>query len=121
MAAPIRQPIITGDQLVDGYLVRRRRTLLALCQYYSVVIVQEFRKRQAENEFWNNQTYTARDTVFSEVIDNGAHSIGLSLAHYVDYGVYLEFANNRQNQMIMPMMESIMPRLMADVKTIMAG
>jgi hypothetical protein len=54
--------------------------------------------------FWTNQTGDTESRVFGEVIlTDGA--IGFFLAHGVEWGIYLELANNRQNESLRPLIE----------------
>jgi hypothetical protein len=76
---------------------RFRVALIALSLQYAGKALQLFRTFQTFNSFWNNQTFAAYNTVFtqSEVTDT---IIGFFISHKVSYGVYLELANDRKHE-----------------------
>ena len=53
---------------------------------------------------WNNETKQAMQRLFSDSFMED-DSIGFFLAHGVEYGVYLELANDRQNEVLRPTAE----------------
>jgi hypothetical protein len=93
-------PSIFERKIAAGY---------ALCQDEALRTIQDFRNEQAGGAFWNNRTYQAMDRMFTQPFKEDA-AIGFIMAHGVQYGVYLELANNRKHQAIRPM---IMSRLSA--------
>lgn len=75
--------------------------LYALALFYSAKALNDFRSKQAQDTYWNNQTFTAMDTVFSNAFRD-ANEVGWFIAHAVEYGPYLELANDGQNQALRP-------------------
>lgn len=73
----------------------------ALCRYYAELALQNFRRAQSSSEYWNNRTNTAYNTVFADTIE-GKDEVGFLLAHKVEYGVYLELANDRKHEALWP-------------------
>jgi hypothetical protein len=57
-----------------------------------------------QGRFWKNDTSDAVSRVFGETFSDG-ESVGFFLAHGVQYGIYLELANNRQNEALRPLVE----------------
>ena len=96
---------------------RKRTATIALCEEYGAMALKRFQDKQANNEFWNNQTYTAKNTVFYGTI-NQRDFVGFFLAHAVEYGVYLELANNRQNEALRPTVMAFYSRFEHDLKVI---
>jgi len=76
--------------IIDNALYRRRASVMALCLQFAGKALKEFRTRQALEEFWDNQTFTAMDSVFSDAIRGQGNDVGWFLAHGVEYGTYLE-------------------------------
>ena len=104
---------------------RRRSALFALCQFYHALAVQELQMRQgfgmgAPGEFWINQTSQAVARVFGGAIND---SVGVAwfIAHGVDYGVYLELANDRKNEALRPIVNDLLPQFLKDVGRITGG
>lgn len=98
---------------------RRRSAAIALCIEYAGRILAEFRKRQPPDaastwiaqyngvgtgDYWNNQTTAAARSVFSDAIVED-DEIGFFIAHMVEYGVYLELANDRRHEALRPLIE----------------
>jgi hypothetical protein len=75
---------------------RRRAALFALSRFFASEALRKFRSLQYQDSFWQNQTGEAARRVFARgfVDDN---IVGWFIAHGVEYGVYLELANNGEN------------------------
>lgn len=86
---------------IAGIFDRKIATLYAYGQQLAEEAVQEMQTRQAGNEFWNNQTLQAMQRLFGEAFQD-ADSVGFFIAHAVEYGIYLELANDRQNAILVP-------------------
>jgi hypothetical protein len=116
----IRQQVNALKSNIKSIYDRRRATAIALCLQYAGMVLQAFRQFQASNKFWNNQTNTAYDTVFSDaIISNDA--IGFFLAHLVAYGIYLELANDRKNQALFPVVMRFYSRFIRDMEELYAA
>jgi len=112
---------------------KKRAAAFALCLYYSGLILAEFREQQVVGpgggswidryngqgvgRYWNNQTETAAKTVFADAYSDG-DEIGFFIAHLVEYGVYLELANNRQHEALKPLIEKYYPLFVKDLQAI---
>ena len=102
---------------IDGEYERRKYAVYALCKMYAGLCLQRFRQKQAQDKFWHNQTNTAYDTVFSDAeITKGF--ISFFLAHTVEYGVYLELANDRRHESLRPTVMAFYSRFMRDLEAI---
>ena len=98
---------------------RKRTATIALCHEYAEIALKKFKEEQKNNKYWNNQTYTAANTVFSNVdVDDSEKYIGFFLAHYVEYGVYLEQANDGKHAALRPVLMSIIKQFDKDLKEI---
>lgn len=80
---------------------RKVAALYAEAKRLAEEALQEMQTEQANNEFWDNQTRQAMLQLFSDAFLD-ADSVGFFLAHGVEYGVYLELANDRQNAILVP-------------------
>lgn len=96
---------------------RRRAALYALSLQYAALALNDFRRRQSNNAFWNNQTGSARDLVFSDAYIKNT-TVGWFLAHGVEYGVYLELANDGKNQALRPTTERFAGRFFDDAQSL---
>jgi hypothetical protein len=105
---------------IVGIFGRKRNALIALSIRYAAKALQQFRVRQRGEEWWDNQTYTAVNTVFSSSMIT-ADVVGFFLSHLVEYGVYLELANNRKHEALRPVVFELEKQFMEDVKRIIAA
>ena len=104
---------------------RREAAVFALAKAYSGEVLDYFHKRQPyaqgeTGEYWTNQTSEAVKAVFSEAFQQ-SDAIGFFLAHGKEYGVYLELANDRQNEMLRPIIEEFGHRYLVKAKEILGG
>ena len=100
------------------YNERKKAALYGLCTYYAALALRTFREIQRRDYFWMNQTYLAMDTMHTGAFKEGKDMMGWFMAHTQQYGVYLELANNRQNESIRPIIKRYLPRFRADVQRI---
>lgn len=70
------------------------------------------------NAPWTDRTGTARRTLHSEVADAGSILAQITLAHGVDYGVWLEIAHGGQYAIIAPTIDFWGPVFMQDIQRI---
>jgi hypothetical protein len=68
--------------------------------------MQEYQKQEKKEpgKGWNNETYQALLGLISGPI-NEDDAIGFFVAHTIEYGVFLELANDRQNEILRPTAE----------------
>jgi hypothetical protein len=90
---------------IEKIFERKVAAAYALCQDEALRTSQDFQAHQAANQFWENRTNQAMDRMFTEPFKT-EDAIGFIMAHGVEYGVYLELANNRKHQAIRPMILS---------------
>ncbi len=107
---------VTAVKLNIGAIFERRRAALyALCLAYAARALSIFRTEQAENTFWQNRTGQAYVRVFATgYMDEEA--CGWFMAHGVQYGTYLELANDRQHEALRPIIESLVPDFQRDLR-----
>lgn len=83
---------------------RKIASLHAYAKVLAEEALQEMQTEQAGNEYWNNETRQALQRLFSDSFLK-EDSVGFFLAHGVEYGVFLELANDRQNEILRPKAE----------------
>ena len=105
---------------VKSAFERKSAAVYALCLHYSALALQYFRAEQSNNRFWNNQTNIAKDTVFSSAFKDSGDIIGWFMAHSVQYGVYLEKANNEKNAALGPVINEFYQRFLVDLRKLYA-
>lgn len=97
-----------------------RPAMVALCEFEKQNALNYFLTVQVNNRFWDNQTYQALTRVFAKVI-NEPDSVGFLMAHGVNYGVYLELANDRKHEALRPIIENFGSSLVNDMQKLMDG
>jgi hypothetical protein len=110
---------------IEAIFARRRAAAVMLCLEYAGRILAEFRQRQADQggflsgatQFWTNRTGVAAATVFSDAIIED-DEIGFFIAHMIEYGVYLELANDRAYEALRPLVEEFYPEFKKDLAEI---
>lgn len=105
--------IVVGN--IFGIFERKKVALYALCLYWAAKSLEEFNRRQSAEEFWVNQTYQAKDRVHSDAFKE-VDVVGFFIAHGVHYGKYLEFAKSGRNAALWPVVKSVLPFFMEDLK-----
>jgi len=118
--AYVRKQMASVKRSVKKYYDDRRAAGIALCLFYAGTAINNFRLKQASNKYWQNQTFTAFDTVFSGVLEEQG-AIGFFLSHLEEYGVYLELANNRKNAALLPTVMALYSRFQRDLEKLYAA
>lgn len=97
---------------------RKRVLLFALSLDYAGRVINDFRQLQENAEFfWENQTDQALKTMFTKAYQDD-DEIGFFMSHMKIYGIYLELANDRQNEAIRPMIAKWAPRFFKAARAI---
>jgi len=100
----------------------RAAQIYGLSLQYAAMALNYFHSQQSarpaeKGEFWHNQTAQAAARMFSDAFRDG-NSIGWFMSHGVDYGVYLELANDRAHESIRPIVQRYAGRFIRDVKAL---
>jgi hypothetical protein len=88
------------NQIFDA----RRVKLVAYCTLLAGLALQSMQEIQIDNGVWQNETSQALLGLFSGVIDEG-EVVGFFVAHMMEYGVFLELANDRKYEILRPTAE----------------
>ncbi len=102
---------------IEGIYERRRQAALAISRQYALKAIAYFQKQQENNRYWINETDQAMNRMFTKAFLD-LNSTGWFMAHGVDYGVYLELANNRKNQAIKPVIDTFKEAYLHDIQSL---
>ena len=105
---------------INNAFARKKPAVYALCLHYSALALQYFRAEQSANKFWINRTGLAKDTVFSGAFKEGEDIIGWFMAHTLQYGIYLEKANNEKHASLAPTINHFYAPFMRDLRSLYA-
>lgn len=100
---------------INNIYKRREAAVFAISLNYSAIALNYFRQVQSADGFWTNRTRQALDRMFSNAFIE-SNSVGWFMAHGIDYGVYLELANDRKNEAIRPTIQRFAGRFLNAVK-----
>lgn len=105
---------------IKNIFERRRASLYALALYYAAQAINYFRSVQpptpnSKGKFWTNRTGQAAARMFTNA-ELGKDFITWFMAHGVQYGVYLELANDRRYAAINPIIQRYAGRFIEDAK-----
>lgn len=94
---------------IIGIYERRAAAVFALSKEYAAIAWRYFRQVQDTGInnpglFWHNRLNDAARRVFAEAFID-SNEIGWFIAHGVDYGVYLELANDRKHEALRPIVQ----------------
>ena len=110
---------------IRGIYERRRASVYALCLYYASLAINYFKQVQpaspgSAGEFWHNQSGQAAARMHSGAYQE-ENIIAWFMAHGVQYGVYLELANDARHQAIRPVIQRFIGRFHQDLKKLYQG
>lgn len=101
---------------------RREAAVLAESINFAAIILNYFQSVQltgtgSHGQFWMNQTEAAARQFFVIPFKQGS-TLGIRIAHGIDYGKFLELANDRQNEAIRPLIRRFFTRYHSAIKKI---
>jgi hypothetical protein len=110
---------------INSIYEKRRAQIIGICLYYTQLSIQYFWSVQppipnTQGAFWHNWTGQAAARMFTGTIEEG-EILGWYMAHGVDYGVYLELANDRRFESIRPIIQRYAGRFFADCRKLYEG
>jgi hypothetical protein len=120
---------ITGDkkflEVLRRYPEKVRAEIFAVAEFWAAEVIKDVNRKQppqaaSRGKYWRNRTGAAASGMFVKTF-NKKEVIGFLLAHSVDYGVYLELANDRQNAIIIPQLKRVFTRFWRDVRAVIEG
>ena len=90
---------------------RQKAAVSALSERYAA----EMEAHAKPNAPWVDRTSMARKLLFGYVFSREAHLL-IRIAHGVEYGKYLELANQQKNAILEPTAKQYAPKFFEDVK-----
>lgn len=80
----------------------------------------ELEAKMRINRPWTDRTNMAKDTLNARVSQPDDHTVRITLAHGVEYGIWLELANQKNYAIIGPTIDIEGPRVVSDMENLMA-
>ena len=103
-----------GDEVIRNlkdWAERRRVAIVALAQDWAGTL----EARAKKNAPWKDRTSNARNGLFGEAEISGfwRDEVLIKLAHSVEYGVFLELANDGKYAILKPTLDAAIPEIYA--------
>jgi hypothetical protein len=87
--------------------------MVEIAQPKLVSMMEQYAK---DNAPWQDQTGAARSGLTGGFVNSGKGSFTLSIAHGVDYGIYLEMANSGRYAILEPTVRAMLPTVIEELK-----
>lgn len=92
----------------------------ALILMYSATKASEIESKMKQNRPWTDRTNMAKATLNAKVSQPSSTVVRITLAHGVDYGIWLELAHNKNYAIIAPTIQEEGPRIVEDLNGLMS-
>ena len=87
---------------------------------YSATKVSELQAKMKVNRPWTDRTGMAKATLNAKVSQPSQNIVRITLAHGVDYGIWLELAHEKNYAIIAPTIREEGPRIVKDLNNLMS-
>ncbi len=111
-----RPPTEAWPEMAEAYVHEIRRAVRMLADRYA----PEIEAYMKANAVWIDRTGNARQRLYTEVSDVALDMIDIILSHGVEYGIYLELANQGRFAIIGPTLDIFAPRIWRDVVALLS-
>lgn len=101
-------------------LDRMSDKLGAMLLMYASTKAVELQAKMKQNRPWTDRTGMAKATLNTKVSQPDDHTIRITLAHGVDYGIWLELAHEKNYAIVGPTVQREGPRVVSDLHDLMA-
>lgn len=92
----------------------------AVLLMYSATKASEIQAKMKLNRPWTDRTNMAKTLLNAKVSQPNKDTIRIALAHGVDYGIWLELANEKNYAIIAPTIREEGPRIVEDLGDLMS-
>ena len=92
----------------------------AVLLMYSATKASELQWKMKRNRPWTDRTNMAKTLLSAKVSQPNKDTIRITLAHGVEYGIWLELANERNYGIIAPTINEEGPRIVGDLENLMS-
>ena len=92
----------------------------AMLLMYAATKASELQSKMKLNRPWTDRTNMAKTTLNAKVSQPNKDTIRITLAHGVDYGIWLELAHGKNYAIIAPTVREEGPRIISDLNNLMS-
>lgn len=92
----------------------------AVILMYSATKASEIQSKMKLNRPWTDRTGMAKALLTAKVSQPNKNIVRITLAHGVDYGIWLELAHEKNYAIIAPTVKDEGPRIVSDLNNLMS-
>lgn len=92
----------------------------AVILMYSATKASEIQARMKAKRPWIDRTGMAKTLLNAKISQPNTNTVRITLAHGVDYGIWLELANGKNYAIISPTIQEEGPRIVSDLSDLMS-
>lgn len=92
----------------------------AVVLMYAATKASEIEAKMKMNRPWTDRTGMAKATLNAKVSQPNSNTVRITLAHGVDYGIWLELAHEKNYAIIAPTVREEGPRIVNDLDNLMS-
>lgn len=92
----------------------------AVVLMYSATKASEIQSKMKQNRPWTDRTGMAKALLTAKVSQPNKNIVRITLAHGVDYGIWLELAHEKNYAIIAPTVKDEGPRIVSDLNDLMS-
>lgn len=92
----------------------------AVILMYSATKASELQAKMKVNRPWTDRTGMAKGMLNAKVSQPSSNIVRITLAHGVDYGIWLEIAHEKNYAIIAPTVREEGPRIISDLNNLMS-
>ena len=92
----------------------------AMVLMYAATKAEEIQAKMKMKRPWTDRTGLAKATLNAKVSQPDKNTIRITLAHGVDYGIWLELAHGKNYAIVAPTVREEGPRLVEDLNNLMS-
>lgn len=101
-------------------LEKMSEKLGAVILMYAATKASELQAKMKLNRPWTDRTNMAKMTLSAKVSQPDKNTVRITLAHGVDYGIWLELAHGKNYAIIAPTVREEGPRIIEDLNDLMS-
>lgn len=109
-----------NDSTLSANLDKMAVKLGAVILMYASTKAVEISSKMKSNRPWTDRTGMARATLNAKVSQPNKNTVRITLAHGVEYGIWLEFAHEKNYAIIGPTINQEGPRMVSDLNNLMS-
>lgn len=109
-----------SQSTLSAGLDKMAEKLGALVLMYSATKAVEIEAKMKQNRPWTDRTGMAKATLNAKVSQPDSNTVRITLAHGVEYGIWLELAHEKNYAIIAPTVEREAPLLVKDLNNLMS-